>query len=69
MTQSSVDANVAPFLHAWDSSVRKYHPWFEAQKAMANKDIFKLKNNAWTNWRDPIQLRGRYEAVDSLELR
>ena len=69
MTQSPVDANERPFLHAWDTSVRKYHPWFEVQKTLATKDIFRLKNNVFTNWRDPIQFRGRYEEADNLELR
>jgi hypothetical protein len=69
MTQSAVNATERPFLHAWDTSARKYHPWFEAHKIAANRDIFKLKNNVLTNWRDAIQFRPRYEEADRLELR
>jgi hypothetical protein len=35
----------------------------------AKNDIFEVKNSQFTKWRDAIQFRGRYEHLDSIELR
>lgn len=35
----------------------------------ARNDIFEVKNSQFTKWRDAIQFRGRYEHLDSIELR
>ena len=66
---SSVDPVKQPYLFAWDSSARQYHSFFEASKLTARNNLKLLGLNPWTNWRDAIQTRGRYERVDELCLR
>lgn len=66
---SSVDHAQQPYLHAWDTAARQYHTFFEAHKKIAADNLLSLRSSTLTNWRSPIQLRSRYQALDSLSLR
>ena len=68
-TPSPVDAKQKPYLAQWDNCVRKYHDYFENYKLLASAKVHALKNDKWTSWRDPIQLRDRYTEVDNINLR
>ena len=68
-TPSPVNANQKPYIAQWDNCARKYHDYFENYKLLASAKVEALKNDKWTSWRDPIQLRDRYTEVDNINLR
>ena len=59
-------------LEKYDVEVRfnKMKNWKNSGKYNLFRDeIEALKNDKWTSWRDPIQLRDRYTEVDNINLR
>ena len=64
-----INSTERPFLAKWDTAARHYFAFFEASKIVASDNLKSLQANPFTNWRNTIQLRDRYNAVDSLTLR
>lgn len=68
-TTSPVDEKVQPYLAAWDQSARTYHSFFEIHRMGALNDLFTIRQSTFAGWKNPIQIRHRFEKVDELELR
>ena len=60
MQESKVDAQSAPFLHAWDSRARKFGQFFQVHTQAAREDISKIGSSPLTSWRDVTQRQGYY---------
>ena len=69
MVQSKVNSETSPFLHAWDTTCRKYSQFFQVHAIAARDDLQKLNSSPLTNWKDVTQRQDRYQAIDSLDLR
>lgn len=49
--------------------MRQYSQFFEIHGQAAREDLNKLNSSPLTNWKDVTTRQGRYQLVDSLELR
>ena len=67
--ESKVSEKDAPFLHSWDSRVRKYNQFFTIHSMSARDNLQRLQASPLTNWRELTKRHTRYHEVDSLALR
>lgn len=66
---SPIDPTRRPYLAQWDTAARRNFTRFEAMKLAAADNLWQVKNSVLTSWRNPIQMRDRYTAIDTLTMR
>ena len=66
---STDKAQGATYLAQWDASVKRFGGFFDMLKTTNRDDIFRIRTNLFSSWKDQTRLQYWYDRTETIALR